>query len=102
MPYEVIKYNIVDDEIEMAILYYESVSYERGLTFEIEIEKALDNLEIGAAFDFNLEDKIHRRILIEGFPYAFIYTIEGNKAIVKILFPQKDDPAKLRARLGAF
>lgn len=55
MLYEVIKYNIVDDEIEKAILYYESVSYELGLRFETEIEKALDNLETNATHYFNLE-----------------------------------------------
>ncbi len=101
MLYEVIKYNIVDDEIEKAILYYESVSYELGLRFETEIEKALDNLETNATHYFNLEDKRHRRIIIEGFPYAFIYSIEGRKVIVKILFPQKEDPAKLWVRLGS-
>lgn len=99
MLYEVVKYHIVDDEIEKAILYYESVSYELGLMFETEIEKTLDKLETDAAYYFNLEDKKHRRILIEGFPYAFIYSIEGDRVIVKILFPQKEDPAKLWARL---
>lgn len=100
MLYEVIKYNIVDDEIEKAILYYESVSYDLGLRFEAEIEKALDKLETDAAYYLNLEDGIHRRILIEYFPYALIYSIEGNKVIVKVLFPQKEDPVKLWTRLG--
>ncbi len=99
MLYEVIKYDIVDDEIEKAIVYYESVSYELGLRFELEIEKALDKLETDPAYYFNLEDKKHRRILIEGFPYALIYSIQGNQVIVKILFPQKEDPAKLWTHL---
>jgi len=99
MVYEVVKYSIVDDEIEKAILYYESVSYDLGLRFEIEIEKALDRLETDATYYFNLEDKKHRRILIDGFPYALIYSIEGNQVIVKLLFPQKEDPAKLWVRL---
>lgn len=85
---EVFKYDIVDDEIERAILYYESVSYELGLRFETEVKRALDHLEKGAAHYLNLEDKLHRRILIEGFP-------DGRMVIVKILFPQKEDPAKL-------
>jgi len=34
MVYEVLKYSIVDDEIEKAILYYESISYDLGLRFE--------------------------------------------------------------------
>ncbi len=72
MLYEVFKYDLVDDEIEKAILYYESVSIELGIRFEAEVEKALDSLETGAAHYLNLEDNKHRRILIEGFPYAFI------------------------------
>lgn len=102
MLYKVLKYNIVDEEIIKAIVYYESVSYKLGLRFENEIEKALDKLETDAAYYFNLEDKKHRRILIEGFPYAFIYSIEGNSVIIKILFPQKEDPAKLWAQLNSF
>ena len=86
MVYSVVKYNIVDDEIERAILYYESVSYNIGIRFESEIEKALDKLETNAGYYFILDDKKHRRIPIEGFPYAFIYCIENNKVIVILLF----------------
>jgi len=100
--YNILKYSIVDDEIEYAILYYESVSYNLGLRFEREIEKALDKLETNAGYYFILGDKKHRRIPIEGFPYALIYCIEDNLVIVKILFPQKEDPAKLWARLGSY
>ena len=102
MHYNVVKYSIVDDEIEKALLYYETVSYNLGIRFESEIENALDKLETKAEYYFNLEDKKHRRIPIEGFPYAFIYCIEGNQVIVKILFPLKEDPAKLWNQLGAF
>jgi len=84
-------------------LYYESVSYSLGLKFENEVENAFDKLENGADYYFNLPDNIHRRIPIEGFPYAFIYCIEnGKRVIVKILFPQKEDPAKLWTQLGRF
>ena len=41
MLYELLKYGIVDDEIEKAILYYETISYDLGLRFENEIEKAV-------------------------------------------------------------
>ncbi len=100
MPYDVLKYDLVDDEIEAVIVYYERISFELGLKFENEIEKALDHLENRPYDNFNLEDQIHRRINIEGFPYAFIYSIEGKKVLVKMLFPQRQDPAKLWARLG--
>ncbi|HEY5368910.1 MAG TPA: hypothetical protein VIJ75_07955 [Hanamia sp.] len=57
MLYNILKYSIVDDEIEYAILYYESVSYNLGLRFEREIEKALDKLETNAGYYFILGDK---------------------------------------------
>jgi hypothetical protein len=103
MRFEVFKYSLVDDEIEAVIVYYESISYSLGLRFEKEIESAFDKLETSADYYFNLQDNIHRRIPIEGFPYALIYCIENHtQVIVKILFPQKEDPAKLWARLGSF
>ncbi len=58
------------------------------------------HLERNPEHYFNLEDKIHRRINIEGFPYALIYNIEDNQVIVKMLFPQGKDPAKVWARIG--
>jgi hypothetical protein len=98
--FNLVKYNIVDEEIIIAISYYESISYNLGVKFENEIEKALDKIQINAHFYHTLEDNYHRRILIEGFPYAFIYCIDGSDAIVKMLFPQKDDPARLWTQLG--
>lgn len=99
MVYNVLKYSIVDDEIIRAILYYESISYNLGLKFETETEKALDKPETNPTCYFILKDRKHRRILIEGFPYAFIYSIQNTDVIVKVLFPQREDPAKLWAQL---
>ncbi len=102
MIYEILKYDIVDDEIEDVILYYENNSYQLGLKVENALEETLDNLERNPEHYFNLEDNIHRRITIEGFPYAFIYSILDNYVIVKMLFPQLEDPAKLWLRIGRF
>lgn len=99
MPYNVLKYSFVDDEIEDVIVYYESISYELGLRVEQEIIRALNKLAHNPHHYFVLSDKIHRRIVIEDFPYMFVYSINGDNVIVKILFPQKDDPAKLWKRL---
>ncbi len=70
MLYEVLKYDIVDDEIEDVILYYENISYQLGHRFENAIQEALDNLETNPEHYFNLEDNKHRRITIEGFANA--------------------------------
>lgn len=99
MVYNVVIYSIVYEEIVDAILHYESIYQKLGQRFEAAIQKALDNLENNPQHYFNLEDKKHRRITIEGFPYAFIYCIEEKDVIVKMLFPQLQDPAKLWARI---
>ena len=93
--YTVLKYSIVDDEIINAIIYYETISPLLGLRFENNIQHALDNLEIHPENYFNLDDNKHRRIIIEGFSYTFIYCIDENQIIMKMLFPLLEDPAKL-------
>ena len=99
MVYNVLKYNIVDEEIEAAITYYEAISFELGKKFENAIEYTLDLLEKNPKNYFNLPDNKHRRIPIPDFPYALIYSVDGNIVIVKILFPLREDPAKLWTRL---
>lgn len=86
MVYNRLKYSIVDDEIIRAILHYNSVSYNLGLRFENEIEKAFNQLEKNPIFYFILKDGKHRRIQIEGFPYSLIYSIQDENVIVKLLF----------------
>jgi|GEM_PF-1693325 len=99
MLYNVLKYNVVDDEIEEVIKYYESISVELGLKVEKEIIATLNKLTTKASHYFYLSNKIHRRIVVNGFPYIFAYSIETNDVIVKILFPQKTNPTKLLDRL---
>jgi len=99
MRYKVFKYASVNDEIEEVIKYYESVSDSLGKRVEDEILKALYELENNPNHYFNLADNIHRRILVNGFPYMLVYTIESDTVLVKILFPQRDDPAKLLQKL---
>lgn len=75
------------------LFFITNLSYNLGLRFETEVERTLDKLETTPEYYFILDDKKHRRIPIEGVPYAFIYCIDKNQVIVKILFPQKEDPA---------
>ena len=50
MAFNLVKYDIVDEEIIIAISYYESISYDLGIRFENEIEKALDKIQANAQF----------------------------------------------------
>jgi plasmid stabilization system protein ParE len=100
MGYKLLKYAIVDDEIIHAIAYYESIAPSLGLRFEENVEKALDELETNPEYFFNLEDKKHRRIVIKGFPYAFIYSIENNTVIIKMLFLLVQSPITLWKRIS--
>ena len=95
MGYKILKYAVVDDEIVNAVIYYESVSPVLGLKFETNVDNALDELETNPENYFNLNDNKHRRIVIKGFPYAFIYCIEETTVIIKMLFPLLENPIKL-------
>ena len=99
MVYNVLKYNIVDDEIEAVIAYYESLSINLGIRAENEMLSSLLHLKNHAPNYLLLSDNMHRRIPVKSFPYMFVYSIEDDIVIVKMLFPQKDDPAKLWERL---
>jgi hypothetical protein len=101
MNYEVLKYSIVDEEIMQVVAFYETISLNIGLAFEAEVQNALNKLERNPKYYFVLEDGKHRRKIIGQFPYAFIYSIEDTFVIVKMLFPQKEDPAKLWTHLGS-
>ena len=95
MVYKILKYDIVDIEIFNAIIYYESISMILSLKFETNINLALDSLEINPENYFNLPDKIHRRIVINKFPFAFIYIISEEVVLIKMLFPMVLNPEKL-------
>ena len=99
MLYKVLKYAVVDIEIKQVIHYYKSISTTLGIRAKQEILTALHDLKTNAHHYLILEDHKHRRRQIRGFPYMLVYTIEGSKVIVKMLFPQKSDPAKLLERL---
>jgi len=94
MNYKILKYEIVDDEILSAVIYYDSISPALGLRFEKNIDNAFDELEKNPENYFNLEDTKHRRIIIDKFPYALIYSIENHTVIVKMLFPLLKNPSK--------
>lgn len=99
MLYTVLKYNVVDDEIEEVIAHYRTISDELGNKAQKAILQALYDLQTNAHHYFLLADKKHRRKPINGFPYMLVYTIDGPIVLIKILFPQRSDPANLLDRL---
>ena len=99
MAYSVLKYSIVDDEIMLVLEYYYQISETLGIRFEKEILSAFSRLILNPQHYSFIDKNSHRRINIEGFPYMLVYTIEREVVIVKMLFPQRDDPAKVWERL---
>lgn len=67
MRYKVLKYDLVDVEIESVVLYYESISYDLGFKFESEVEKALDKLETSPIYILYLLIEYIEEYLLKGF-----------------------------------
>lgn len=99
MAYNLVFYRIVYSEIEETIFYYSEINSKLGLRFKNALQSSLDDLEEKPNHFFNLEDGEHRRIVIKGFPYAFIYSIVGNEVFIKMLFPMHQDPDQLWNRV---
>jgi len=95
MRYEVLLYDVVWEEIKLVVDYYDAISPSLGLAVENVILQTLKKLETSPTYYFLLSDKKHRRIILDQFPYMFVYTVQDDVVMVKILFPQKEDPAKL-------
>jgi hypothetical protein len=99
MRYKVILYEVVWEEIRLVVDYYDSISPTLGLAVENAILQALRKLETSPTYFLLLSDKKHRRIMLHQFPYMFVYAVKDDVVMVKILFPQKNDPAKLWTNL---
>lgn len=99
MKKKLIKYSSVDDEIVAVSAYYFYISHEICLKFEYEVNRALDKLEENPSAFFNISIKPYRRIVIKGFPYALIYRIMDDKVFIVMLFPLKNNPKELMARI---
>jgi plasmid stabilization system protein ParE len=92
MNYKLIILRSAEADIEAAFRYYLTLSVDLGIRFEAAMDKALEKLKKTPNNYFNLEDLRHRRFQVEGFPYIFIYEVEQQHVIKKMLFPQKDNP----------
>jgi hypothetical protein len=95
MSFKILKLNYFDDEVLAISTNYFIVSPSISRRFDSEVNNALDKLEENPLAYFNLEIKPYRRIVLRTFPFAIIYRVEENFVYVMLLFPLRDDPAKL-------
>jgi hypothetical protein len=100
MRFKILKINFFDDEVLEVSSYYFSISPNISRRFDAEINNALDKLEENPFAYFNLNIYPYRRIVLRSFPFAIIYRIEDDLVYVLVLFPLKDDPAKLYRKLS--
>lgn len=99
MPFKVEVFDLVFIEISEITSYYDAISLELGYSFETEAKSLLRTLEIRPLSFFNLSDGKHRRISFHRFPYMFVYEIMKDRVYVKLLYPQRADPAELINKL---
>jgi len=99
MPYSVEIFDVVYIQIAETAIYYDAISLELGYSFETEARFLLRKLEIRPLSYFNLSDGKHRRISFQRFPYMFIFEIIKDRVYVKLLYPQRADPAELIKKL---
>jgi plasmid stabilization system protein ParE len=92
MRYNLLVLKCAEIDIEVAFRFYLEISLELALRFEAAMDKAMGKLKRTPNNYFNLDDGRHRRIQVDGFPYMFIYEIEEDDVIIKMLFHQKNDP----------
>jgi plasmid stabilization system protein ParE len=92
MSYKVLVLKSAELDIKAAFRYYLEISVELAIRFESAMDKAMEKLKKTPNNYFNLDDGRHRRIQVEGFPYMFIYEVEQDIVVVKMLFHQKNDP----------
>jgi hypothetical protein len=97
MAYHLKKDNRIIPDIEEALSYYDSISFELGEKFESELIIALNKIENNPHHYFNLNQTL-RRTNLQNFPYKLVYLIkEQTKEIIVLgLFHHYKNPQEIR------
>jgi hypothetical protein len=86
MPHKLTFHPAIHFEIDEALLRYESISYELGLSFESELINCYAKIAANPQYFFIIHKKLKiRRALLKRFPYKLIFQIQKNN--VYGLFP---------------
>jgi hypothetical protein len=99
MRYKVEIFDLVYIQIVETTSHYDAISPELGYSFETEARLLLRKLEVRPLSLFNLSDGKHRRISFQRFPYMFVFEVIKDRVYVKLLYPQRADPAELIKKL---
>jgi hypothetical protein len=100
MPYKVIRAEAVKEDVQKALNFYDSASFEVGLRFENEIQLAFRKLGASPYNYFNLRNG-YRRVAFDKFPYMLVYRIEEDINVVKVfgLFHQHSNPKSMYKKI---
>jgi plasmid stabilization system protein ParE len=86
-------------EYEDAVSYYERRQVDLGKRFILMVEAALDSIR-EAPMRWPILEQDVRRHLIKVFPYAVLYTSEGDHILVLAIMHCHGEPGYWRARLA--
>ena len=86
-------------DIQAAYEFYEAIQVRRGEVFMRCLDAALGQLRAFPEIARVFHDS-YRRLLVHGFPYGIFYSLEGSRIIVMGVMDLRQDPERIRIRLG--
>jgi hypothetical protein len=100
MPHKLTYHPAIHFEIDEALLRYESINYELGLSFESELINCYARIAANPQFFFILHKKLKiRRALLKRFPYKLIFQIQKNNTVWIVSLAHHKRKANWRKRL---
>lgn len=85
-------------ELDDAMRYYDHEMTGLGFRFFQEVEKAIVRIQLYPEGWTKVGAKT-RRCLLKGFPYALLYTVEGDEILVQAVAHLHRDPQHYRDRV---
>jgi len=94
---QIITLNEAENDISLAILFYESQKYGLGQYFLDSISSDIESLHI--YYDIHLKIKNYHKLLSKRFPYAIYYKYDKNTIYIYAVLDCRGNPKKISQRL---